>query len=129
MLTSRCSDAEILPPPSIVLALTDTYFQYCHSQPYRYFDETRFQRRLQEGQLPSYLLKAVLAMAARFSQDPFFHGQQQNMIELYARSAWDEIYEKSFSEDDALDITVVQATNMLAVVDFTSEYYVTGTQR
>lgn len=66
-------------------------------------------------------------MAARFSQDPFFHGQQQDMIDTYSRSAWDEIFEKSFSEDDALDITVVQATNMLAVVDFTSRQLLSNT--
>ncbi|KIW40296.1 hypothetical protein, variant 2 [Exophiala oligosperma] len=114
------SDVDILPPPSIVLALTDAYFRYCDSQPYCYFEEQFFRRKLQDGQVPPYLLKAVLAMAARFSQDPFFHGQQQDMIDTYSRSAWDEIFEKSFSEDDALDITVVQATNMLAVVDFTT---------
>ncbi|KAG9775428.1 hypothetical protein KCU88_g5098, partial [Aureobasidium melanogenum] len=116
----RYSDAEILPPPSVILELTDTYFQCCHGQPYCYFVEESFRRRLQEDRLPRYLLRAVLAMAARFSQDSFFQGQQQDIIDVYSRSAWDEIYEKSFSEDDALDITVVQATNMLAVVDFTN---------
>lgn len=64
---------------------------------------------------------AVLVMAARFSQHPFFEGEQQSAIEIYSRVAWAQIYEKSFWEDDALDITVVQATNMLGVVDFTSK--------
>ena len=64
---------------------------------------------------------AVIAMAARYSQHPFFDGQQTRAIEAYSRCAWAEIFEKSFSEDDALDITVVQATNLLAVVDFTCQ--------
>ncbi|KIW16505.1 hypothetical protein PV08_06560 [Exophiala spinifera] len=118
--TRRGSEADVLPPLSIVLALIDAYFRYCHCQPYCYFEEAFFRRKLQDGKVPSYLLKAVLAMAAHFSQDPFLDGNQQDMIDLYSRSAWDEIFEKSFSEDDTLDITVIQAINMLAVVDFTT---------
>lgn len=63
---------------------------------------------------------AMTAMAVRFSDDPFFEGRRAESAEVYARTAWNEIFDKSFSEDYLLDVHIVQATNMLAVVDFTA---------
>lgn len=64
---------------------------------------------------------AMLALAVRFSTDPFFEGWHSEAIETYSRTAWTEIYEKSFSEDFNLDVHAVQATNILSVVDFTGK--------
>jgi len=69
--------------------------------------------------MPDYLLMAMLALAARFSTEPFFERRNSEAIETYSRTAWNEIFENSFSEDFNLDIHAVQATNMLAIVDFT----------
>ncbi|RVX67964.1 hypothetical protein B0A52_08374 [Exophiala mesophila] len=88
--------------------------------PYAYFRPEYFYRRLDSNEIPDYLLMAVIAVAARFSDDPFFEGRQLEIVEHYARAAWNEIFDKSFSEDYSLDVHAVQATNMLAVVDFTA---------
>ncbi|RQM04609.1 hypothetical protein DH86_00004083, partial [Scytalidium sp. 3C] len=88
--------------------------------PYAYFTEKDFSQRLEDEQLPSYLLMVIIATAARFSQDPYFEGRQQEVAERFCHKAWNEICERLFSGDDVLQITIVQATNMLAVVDFTS---------
>ncbi|KAK5311676.1 hypothetical protein LTR93_011644 [Exophiala xenobiotica] len=63
---------------------------------------------------------AMLALALRFSTEPFFEGKHSEAIESYSRTAWTEIYEKSFSEDSNLDVHAVQATNILSIVDFTA---------
>lgn len=62
---------------------------------------------------------AMIALALRYSNEPFFEGRHSEVIESYCRTAWNEIFEKAFSEDYVLDIHAVQATNMLAIVDFT----------
>jgi hypothetical protein len=65
---------------------------------------------------------AMLALALRFAPtNPYFEGRELEFIDGYARAAWTEIFDKSFSEDFVLDVHAVQATNMLAVVDFTGD--------
>lgn len=103
------------------MSLTDTYFQSCHCQPYFYFREESFRRRLLANSLPNWLLLAFVATASRFSEDPFFQGRQEEAVEIYADTAWSEIHEKVFSQDDFINVHTVQAINMLAVTDFTGE--------
>lgn len=102
-------------------SLTDTYFQSCHSQPYFYFREETFRRRLLANSLPHWLLLAFVATACRFSDDPLFQGRQEEAVQSYADAAWREIHEKVFSQDDFINVHTVQAVNMLAVTDFTGE--------
>ncbi|KAI7776897.1 hypothetical protein LA080_004324 [Diaporthe eres] len=109
-----------LPSPAVLKSLTDTYFQSCHSQPYFYFREDSFRRRLLANSLPNWLLLAFVATACRFSDDPFFQGRQEEAVESYADTAWSEIHEKMFSQDDFINVHTVQAVNMLAVIDFTA---------
>lgn len=116
------SKFSILPQMPLLRSIIDLYFEKCHNQPYRYFSRRYFYKRLEEGQLPSYLLMAILAAGSRYSPDTFFNGQQRVAIETFSRVAWNEIFERFFSDDDnALNITFVQAANLLAVVDFTSK--------
>ena len=103
-------------------SVIDTYFAFCHNQPYCYFVESHFREKLEKGELPDYLLMAVVALAGRFSWDPFFDDEQLIATEIYSRTAWNEVFDISFSEAGALDLAIVQATNMLAVVDFTGLY-------
>ena len=109
-----------LPPSTVLRSILKTYFQYCQSQPYVYFSQDHFYRNLDSRLLPDFLLMAMTAMAIRFSDDSFFEGRRVESAEIYARTAWNEIFDKSFSEDYLLDVHTVQATNMLAVVDFTA---------
>ncbi|KAL6885690.1 fungal-specific transcription factor domain-containing protein [Trichoderma evansii] len=109
-----------LPDPEVLQSLVDTYFQYCHCQPYCYFQETSFRRRLSENTLPSWLLLAVAAAASGFSENPFYQGRQTEFSDAFAASAWAEIQEKMFREDDFMTVHAVQATNMLSVIDFSA---------
>ncbi|KIW35539.1 uncharacterized protein PV07_02229 [Cladophialophora immunda] len=110
-----------LPPVSALRSILSTYFQHCQNQPYVYFREESFFRRLDNGELPQYLLMAMIAIAARFSTDPFFESKTLEATEAYGRTAWNEIFDKAFADDHhLLEIHAVQATNMLAVVDFTA---------
>ena len=62
-----------------------------------------------------------MATVARYSSDPFFEGRQSDAIETYARTAWVDVLKQAQSSDLGMDIHTVQATNMLAVIDFTGE--------
>lgn len=67
---------------------------------------------------------AMIALAARFSHEAFFESQQLEATTVYGRIAWNQIFDKAFADDhDLLDIHMVQATNMLAVVDFTGNCF------
>ena len=107
-----------LPPPEIVRSLVDTYFMFCHCQPYCYFHEANFRHRLAENLLPTWLLLAVIATASEFSDESFFRGQQPRAADCYASMAWNDISSKMFQEDDFMDLNAVQATNLLSVIDF-----------
>ncbi|EXJ77046.1 hypothetical protein A1O3_10204 [Capronia epimyces CBS 606.96] len=109
-----------LPPEPVLHAILHTFFARCHKQPYAYFRPEYFYWKLDSGEIPEYLLLAMTALAARFSTDPFFEGRPGEVVDRYTRTAWSEIFEKSFSEDYVLDIHAVQATHMLAIVDFTA---------
>ncbi|KAK5261399.1 hypothetical protein LTR20_006732 [Exophiala xenobiotica] len=61
----------------------------------------------------------MLTLAARFSTEQLFATKHSEATQAYSRTAWNEIFENSFSEDFNLDIHAVQATNMLAIMDFT----------
>lgn len=118
-----CSSKSSIVPPTIVLeSLTDTYFRDCHDQPYSYFVEATFRERLQAGILPDFLLLAFVATAARYSKIPFLEDCREQAIENYARTAWDIILRQAFSSEQGLNLYVVQATNLLAVIDFTGNF-------
>jgi len=48
-------------------ALLDTYFTRFHAKPYHVLDESSVRQRLQLDQLPSYLVHAIYAVAARYA--------------------------------------------------------------
>lgn len=113
-----------MPPEPVLRSLLDTYFRSCQNQPYVYFREATFYRKLEQKEYPDYLLLAMIALSARFSDESFFDSQQLEAVNFYGRSAWNEIFDKAFADDNhLLDIHMVQATNLLAVVDFTGISY------
>lgn len=112
------SDFASLLDTGTLQSLADTYFRYCHQQPYSYFHEETFRRDLESRSLPSYLLLAFAATAVRFSSDRCFTGRQVEATDWYSRMAWSEIVEQSFSDAHSLNIRTVQAANMLGVADY-----------
>ncbi|KAF7532741.1 hypothetical protein G7054_g7685 [Neopestalotiopsis clavispora] len=101
-------------------SLADVYFRYCHNQPYCYFQEQSFRAQLRDGSLPSYLLLAFAATAARFSDRTFWAGYQPGAMKYYAKTAWQQIITQSLDEDHSVSIHTVQAANMLGVLDYIS---------
>jgi hypothetical protein len=99
-------------------SLADVYFRYCHNQPYCYFQEQSFRAQLRDGSLPSYLLLAFAATAARFSDRTSWAGYQPGAMKYYAKTAWQQIITQSLDEDHSVSIHTVQAANMLGVLDY-----------
>lgn len=114
------STYETLPAKPALSRLIDVYFAHCYSQPYVYFHEATFRQRFEDGVLPDSLLFALAATACRFSNEPPYGHMSSAAVASYASAAWVRIFEQSFSYEGDLDLTVVQALSMLAVIDFTA---------
>lgn len=92
---------------------------HCQNQPYSYFHENTFRRKLAEGSLPEYLILAFLATALRFSTDPYFRNMQAAAADAYASASWKAIVSQQLTQEDGMDLQIVQAANLLAIIDFT----------
>lgn len=113
-----------LPSLAEQLELARVYFQRCHNQPYCYFHERSFYRRLQDNSLPPFLILAVLATAARFTTStPVARSESSEEVhtDMYARCSWAIIMRQTMASGYIVHLHFVQATNLLAVIDFTSE--------
>jgi hypothetical protein len=62
---------------------------------------------------------AFVATAARYSSHTFFENRQTEATETYAKKAWNIILQQVFSSEQGLNLHAVQATNLLAAIDFT----------
>jgi hypothetical protein len=107
----------------VIKSLVDTYFAHVHCQPYSYFQEDTFRRRLADQTLPKCLLLAVLASALRFSSHEYFHLSTREAIDVYARKAWLSVLNDHMTADNSPRLYVAQTTNMLAIIDFTGTEY------
>lgn len=107
----------LLPAP-VLLETVDTYFSYCHNQPYSLFHEPSFRRDLSQGQVPAYLLLAMLASAVRFSENPFF-SDKDAIAQAYANKSWQSIVSSCFTLNKVDDIRIVQTLTLLSIFDFT----------
>ena len=90
-LTTQFSSFDTLPPPPVLNALLDVYFTRVHNQPYSFFHEATFRRKLAQSTLPDYLIFAVLVSALRFSTDPFFQNVLHEAATGYARESWKQL--------------------------------------
>lgn len=114
------SFAGLLPLP-VLLSTIDVYFLYCHNQPYSFFHEANFRRRLSDGLIPDHLLFAILATAVRFSTHPFFAGKTHEAAVTYANKSWRSIVGSCFARNEVADVMTVQTITLLAIFDFTGE--------
>lgn len=104
-----------IPPPHVFASLVDTFFLHVHNQPYGYFRESTFRRRLELGLIPKCLIYAMLASAVRFSTHEYFGGNHRDASETYARESWLGILVEHMTLEGGLNVHVVQAVTMLAV--------------
>jgi hypothetical protein len=107
-----------IPDSETLNSLVDVYFRNCHNQPYRYFNEDNFRKNVEEAVLPSYLLLAVAATAVRFSRHALYQGRHQEATNSYSKQAWVEIVHQSCLDNSCLNIHMVQAANMLSIIDY-----------
>lgn len=117
-----------LPSLAQQLELASVYFQRCHNQPYCYFHERSFYRRLRDNSLPPFLVLAVLATAARFTASvttsvptSILGRPDEELADVYAQRSWAIIMRQTMASSFHVHLHFVQATNLLAVIDFTSE--------
>ena len=115
------NDFSTLPDHSMFQSLIDTYFEYCHNQPYAYFHEEMFRHDYEAGLLPDYLLYAFAATACRFSDREVYKQHRNEAIDAYAHASFSQIFEHSFSDAEMLEVYMVIALAMLAVVEFSGE--------
>lgn len=121
-VTNLSDTFSTLPSKTIIQALIDAYFQYSHNQPYCYFHESTFRQKLDAGDIPEFLMFSILATAVRWSDHDFFLHRHADAIQSYANIAWKQIIAKYLSSQQTLDISMVQATAMLGVIEFTGLY-------
>jgi hypothetical protein len=111
-----------LPPVPVLKSLADVYFSNCQNQPYCFFHEQNFRRRLIAGDLSQYLLLAFAATAARYSSHDYFRGTQLEAVEGLSRVAWVIILDQVFATEHNPDsVAAAQATSLLAIIDFTGK--------
>ena len=108
-------------PSEILEAVVDTYFTFCHNQPYSFFHEGSFRHRLSTGSLPEYLILAVLAYGVRYCAHSYFANKSHEISVLYANQSWKSVVKNCFTANKAADLSIVQTVSLLALFDFTGE--------
>lgn len=93
--------------------LFDTYFTRFHAKPFHVLDESTFRQRLQLHQVPSYLLHAVCAVAARYTPHPKGYQSAIKLSEDYAARSRSEL------DTDEPSVDALQAL-LLLVTAFTA---------
>ncbi|KAF4963730.1 hypothetical protein FSARC_8278 [Fusarium sarcochroum] len=94
-----CTSTDL--PTDVKESLVDTFFKYCHNQPYSYFQETFFRQRFTK-------------------EHPYFQRSGREIRQLYASEAWHLVMQKSMDTESSLGIHEVQTLGLLAIHDFTS---------
>ncbi|KAI8182361.1 hypothetical protein K4K51_001001 [Colletotrichum sp. SAR 10_75] len=108
-------------PEDVVAAAVDAYFFYCHNQPYSFFHEAHFRRRLSERTVPTHLLLTIVATAGRFCSHPYFTGRVHEASVDCANRAWKLIVSDCFTEGTGTEISAVQTVALLSLFDFTGQ--------
>ncbi|CEJ61031.1 hypothetical protein PMG11_09577 [Penicillium brasilianum] len=107
-------------PEDVFMAVIDTYFHYCHNQPYSFFHEENFRERLRAQMIPKHLVLTVMAVAVRFCPHPYFAGRVHEASVDYANRAWKLIVSDCFTVGKVAEVSTVQTVAMLGLFDFTA---------
>ena len=108
-------------PSDVLAAVIEAFFNCFHNQPYSFFHEQSFRRRLVEQDVPIHVVLAILAIALRFCTHPYFAGRIHEASVGYATKAWSYIVSDCFSSGQAADVSTVQTTALLGLFDFTGK--------
>ncbi|KAK4963680.1 hypothetical protein LTR10_001311 [Elasticomyces elasticus] len=110
----------------ILKHLIEVYFSNSHNQPYSFFHESTLRQRIITDEVPQYLLLAIAATSVRYSMHDFFKQHQNAAAKAYARASWLILLERFFATDQSPDVTMAQATAILAVIDYTAGHHRLG---
>ncbi|KAK3722654.1 hypothetical protein LTR37_002224 [Vermiconidia calcicola] len=102
-------------PIAFTDALLDTYFARLHNKPYYVLDEPNTRQRLQDGQLPLFLINAIHAVSIRYV--PHLSGGHSGAVrssQEYAKQSRSDI------DVDEPSIDHLQALLLLAMASFQS---------
>lgn len=108
--------------PEVLSALVDTFFGCCQNQPYSFFHEGTFRRRLAEGVIPTHLILAVMASAVRFCNHPQFPGCSTEASVAYADRSWRLILSDGLTGGRVTEVSTVQTIALLGLFDFTGMF-------
>lgn len=114
--TSQALDAS---DDDVIMVLVDTFFHFCHNQPYSFFHEGTFRQHLAERNLPTHLLLAVMASAVRFCTHPQFFDCSKETSVAYADRAWRLILSDGLTGGRVAEVSNVQSIALLGLFDFT----------
>ena len=106
-------------PDDILPSAIDAYFTFVQNQPYSFFHEETFRRRLAENELPDHLVLAVVASAVRFCDNPLLPVDTHELAVSYANKSWKSVVSNCFSTSTAANVAIVQTIALLALFDFT----------
>lgn len=112
-----------LPPVHTLQSAADVYFRYCHNQPYSFFHEPTFRRRLASGELPTHLVWALLSAVRRYSSLPDLNLKSEDDAMVYAARAWGCLkLPWSGVPDDEDALLVVQTIILIASTEHPGEF-------
>ncbi|KAK0387653.1 hypothetical protein NLU13_3898 [Sarocladium strictum] len=117
---SDYSTGDFGPPIGVFMDIIDAYFVYVQNQPYSFFHEQNFRRRLSEQAIPGHLVLAVMATAVRFCSHQYFAGRALEMAIEYANRSWKLIVSDCFTVGKTTEVSAVQTVALLGLFDFTA---------
>ncbi|KIV88180.1 hypothetical protein, variant 1 [Exophiala mesophila] len=102
------------------MSVVDAYFMYAQNQPYSFFHEGNFRRRLAQNELADHLVLAVVASAVRFCTHPQLPVDTHEVAVTYANKSWQSVISNCFGTSTAANVSIVQTIALLALFDFTA---------
>ncbi|KIW04919.1 hypothetical protein, variant [Verruconis gallopava] len=121
-------EAEVLSPgpegysisQDVLTAVIDAYFTCAQNQPYSFFHEGNFRRRLAQNELADHLVLAVVASAVRFCHHPRLPADTHEIAVSYANKSWKSVVSNCFGNSKSSNVSIVQTIALLALFDFTA---------
>lgn len=102
-----------LPPPAVLDAVIDSYFERYSTASYSFLTEDSFTERFKAGVLPTHLILAVLAAGVPLSNEPYFKHHQEAAA-AYAHESWLQASKEALSTPT---LETVQTLYLLARLD------------
>ncbi|RDL36372.1 C6 transcription factor [Venustampulla echinocandica] len=104
-----------LPSWEVIQTAAETYLLYCDCQPLPLFHRSTFIQTLRSRD--GEVIFSLLALAARFLEDPALRASQVSSVHEYMEAARTIVSKKVF--DGVVELSTIQTLCLLSLVDFT----------